>query len=56
VSDVDVLIEVPDGVDRLEVLHEARKLVPDRKVEVHVLNESDTQLFKSIIKHYREVE
>jgi len=54
-SDVDVLIEVPDSVNRLEVLHEARKLVPNRRVEIHVLNESDAQLFKKVIKYYREV-
>ena len=47
--------QVPDSVNRLEVLHEARKLVPNRRVEIHVLNESDAQLFKNVIKYYREV-
>ncbi len=54
-SDVDVLIEIPDGVSRLEVLHEVRKIIQSRKIEIHVLNESDAQLFKEIIKHYREI-
>lgn len=54
-SDLDVLLEVPDGVDRLEVLHEARRLVPNSMVEIHVLNESDAQLFKRLIRDYREV-
>lgn len=54
-SDVDVLIEIPDNVDRLNVLHEARKLVPNRRIEIHVLNKSDAETFKQIIKEYREV-
>ena len=54
-SDVDILIEIPDNVDRLSVLHEARKLVPNRKIEIHVLNKSDAEVFKNIIKEYLEV-
>jgi len=37
-SDIDVLLEIPDNIDRLEVLHKARKLVPNSKIEIHVLN------------------
>ncbi len=47
-SDVDVLIVVPDNVDRLKVLHEARRLVPNTMVEIHVLNQSDANLFKKL--------
>jgi predicted nucleotidyltransferase len=54
-SDVDVLIEVPDCVDRLQVLHEARRLVQNRRIEIHVLNRSEAELFKRIIKEYKEV-
>jgi predicted nucleotidyltransferase len=54
-SDIDVLVEIPDGIDRLEVLHEVRRFVKNRKVEIHVLNESDAQVFKKLIKHYREI-
>lgn len=54
-SDVDILIEIPDNIDRLSVLHEARKLVPNRRIEIHVLNKSDAEIFKQIIKEYREV-
>jgi predicted nucleotidyltransferase len=54
-SDVDVLIEIPDSIDRLEVLHEARKLVPNRRIEIHVLNESDALVFKNLIKYYRSI-
>ena len=54
-SDVDVLIEVPDSVDRLQVLHEARRLVQNRRIEIHVLNRSEAELFKRIIKEYKEV-
>lgn len=49
-SDVDILIEVPDDVDRLKVLHEVRKLVPNRRIEIHVLNKSDAIIFKGLIK------
>ena len=48
-SDVDVLIEVPDNVDRLEVLHRARRLVPNPLVEIHVLNESEAKIFKRLV-------
>ncbi len=54
-SDVDILIEVPDEVNRLEVLHEVRKTIQNRKIEIHVLNESDAQYFKKLIKYYREI-
>ncbi|MDI9619594.1 MAG: nucleotidyltransferase domain-containing protein [Candidatus Nezhaarchaeota archaeon] len=52
-SDIDVLIEVPDTVDRLQVLHEARRLVPNRRIELHVLNISDAKIFKKMVKEYR---
>ncbi len=52
-SDVDVLIEVPDTVDRLEVLHRARRLVPNTLVEIHVLNESDAREFKRLVKQLK---
>ena len=54
-SDVDVLIEVPDSVDRLEVLHEARRLVPNTKVEIHVLNISDAKEFKKLVKTLKPI-
>lgn len=54
-SDIDVLIEIPDSVDRLQVLHEARRLVPNRRVEIHVLNYSDAEVFKRLIKDYKEI-
>ncbi|MCC6009652.1 MAG: nucleotidyltransferase domain-containing protein [Fervidicoccaceae archaeon] len=54
-SDVDVLLEVPDSVDRLQVLHEARRLVKNRRIELHVLNHSDAEEFKKIIKEYKEI-
>jgi len=54
-SDVDVLIEVPDNVDRLEVLHRARRLVPNPLVEIHVLNKSDADLFKKLVARLREL-
>jgi len=54
-SDVDVLIEVPDNVDRLEVLHEARRLVPNTKVEIHVLNISDAKEFKKLVKTLKPI-
>ncbi len=52
-SDVDVLIVVPDGVDRLEVLHEARRLVPNTLVDIHVLNEGDAAAFMKMIKELK---
>lgn len=54
-SDVDILIEIPDDVDRLKVLHEARKITPNTKVEMHVLNKEDAEIFKKIIKNYVEI-
>jgi len=45
-SDVDVLLEIPDNVDRLNVLHEARKAVQNRRIEIHVLNSSEAEVFK----------
>ena len=54
-SDVDVLIEVPDDVDRLRVLHEARRLVPNTLVEIHVLNASDAELFKRLVKRIKQL-
>lgn len=54
-SDLDVLLEIPDGVDRLKVLHEVRRAIPNSMVEIHVLNESDAQIFRKLIKEYREV-
>jgi predicted DNA-binding antitoxin AbrB/MazE fold protein len=55
-SEVDVLIEIPDCVDRFEVLHEARKLVTNRRFEttnrmgkvIEVLNEDG--VFKPLEK------
>lgn len=54
-SDIDVLIEIPDEIDRLRVLHEARGLVPNRRIEIHVLNEKDAEIFKRLIKDFREL-
>lgn len=54
-SDIDVLLEIPDNIDRLEVLHKARKLVPNSKIEIHVLNKKDAEEFKKIIKKYVEI-
>ena len=54
-SDVDILVEIPDNINRLQVLHEARKLVSNRRVEIHVLNSSDAEIFKRIVRYYSEV-
>ena len=54
-SDVDILIVVPDNVDRLQVLHEARKLVSNTLIQIHVLNEKDAQLFIKIIKNIKPI-
>ncbi len=54
-SDVDVLIEIPDDVDRLKVLHEAKKLALNTKIEIHVLNKEDAEIFKRTIKNYIEI-
>ena len=54
-SDVDVLIVVPDHVDRLKVLHEARKLVPNTLIEIHVLNQSDAEEFKKLIGRLKPI-
>lgn len=54
-SDIDILIEIPDNVDRLRVLHEARKHVQNRKIEIHILNKSDAEIFKQLIKIYKEI-
>jgi predicted nucleotidyltransferase len=54
-SDIDILIEIPDNIDRFKVLHEARRLVQNRRVEIHVLNESDAKTFKELIKVYKEI-
>jgi hypothetical protein len=37
------------------VLHEARRLVKNRRIELHVLNHSDAEEFKKIIKEYKEI-
>ncbi len=44
-SDVDILIEIPDDVDRLKALHEARRIATNTKIEIHVLNEEDAEVF-----------
>ncbi len=49
----DVLIVVPDGVDRLEVLHEARRLVPNTLVDIHVLNVDDAVVFMKMIEELK---
>ncbi|MCS7369572.1 MAG: nucleotidyltransferase domain-containing protein [archaeon GBS-70-058] len=54
-SDIDILIEIPNNIDRFIVLHEARRLVQNRRVEIHVLNESDAKIFKELIKVYKEI-
>ncbi len=54
-SDIDILIEVPNNVDRLQVLHKIRRLVPNTKIEIHVLNKSDAEEFKKIIKVFKEL-
>jgi predicted nucleotidyltransferase len=54
-SDIDILVEVPDNVDRLQVLHEIRRLVPNPRIEIHVLNRSDAEEFKKIMKSFKEL-
>lgn len=54
-SDIDILVEVPNNVDRLQVLHKIRRLVPNKKIEIHVLNKSDAEVFKKIIKVFKEL-
>jgi len=54
-SDVDILVEVPDDVDRISVLLKIRKVVKNPKVEVHVLNRRDSEAFKRLIGELRRV-
>jgi len=54
-SDVDVLLEIPDGVDRLAVLREARHRVPNTLVEIHVLNASEAEVFKRLVKKVKQL-
>jgi predicted nucleotidyltransferase len=54
-SDIDILIEIPDNIDRLSVLHEARKVASNTRIEIHVLNKKDAEIFKQLIKEYKEI-
>jgi predicted nucleotidyltransferase len=54
-SDIDILIEIPDNIDRLSVLHEARKVAPNTRIEIDVLNKRDAEIFKELIKDYKEI-
>jgi predicted nucleotidyltransferase len=54
-SDIDILVEMPENIDRLQVLHEIRRLAPNTKIEIHVLNKSDAEEFKKIIKVFKEL-
>ena len=49
-SDVDVLIEVPDHADPLQVMLIARRLAPNRKIEIHVLRHSEAETLKRLAK------
>jgi hypothetical protein len=37
------------------VLHEARKVAPNTRIEIHVLNKRDAEIFKELIKDYKEI-
>jgi len=54
-SDVDVLVIVPNNVDRLQVLYELREKIRNRKLEFHVLNEDEGILFLSMLDKYIEL-
>lgn len=54
-SDVDVLIVVPNNVDRLKVLHQARRLVPNTLVEINVLNEDEAVIFMRLVKTVKPI-
>ncbi len=54
-SDVDVLIVVPNNVDRLKVLHQARRLVPNTLVEINVLNEDEAEIFMRLVKTVKPI-
>lgn len=54
-SDVDVLLVIPDNVDRLQVLHKARRLVPNTLIEIHVLNENDVEVFAKLVKELKPI-
>ncbi len=55
-SDVDVLVVVPENVDRLKVLFELRKEIKNRKFEFHVLNKKEGKLFLKLIGEYMEIQ
>ena len=48
-SGVDIPIVIPDNVDRLKVLHEARKKIRNPLIDIHVLNESDAKTFIKLL-------
>ena len=54
-NNVDIPVEVPDDVDRLQVLHEIRRLVLNTEIQIHVLNKTDAEKFKRIIKIFKEL-
>ena len=54
-SDIDILIVVPNNVDRLKVLHEARRLAPNTLIEIHILNEDDAKIFMKLVKDLKPI-
>ncbi|MCC6016670.1 MAG: nucleotidyltransferase domain-containing protein [Desulfurococcaceae archaeon] len=54
-NNVDIPVEVPDDVDRLQVLHEIRRLVLNTEIQIHVLNKTDAEEFKKIIEIFKEL-
>jgi predicted nucleotidyltransferase len=54
-NNVDIPVEVPNDVDRLQVLHEIRRLVPNTEIQIHVLNKTDAEEFKKIIEIFKEL-
>ena len=54
-SDVDILIVIPDQVNRLQVLHGARRLAPNTLIEIHVINENDAKIFIKLVKEFKPI-
>ncbi|WP_291998944.1 nucleotidyltransferase domain-containing protein [Caldivirga sp.] len=55
-SDVDILVEVPCGVNWLEVLARLRREVGNPKFEFHVRCGEEAKLMKRMIKEYEDLE
>lgn len=54
-SDVDVLIVVPSGVKRIEVLKELTTKISNPRFEFHVIHEDEAELYYKFFKPFREL-